>query len=239
MSLLKTYGFKQYLLFGLRELVYRYWIQLIVGSYSQGGEDLVVEKLIGKKKGYYVDVGANDPKRFNNTYRFYKRGWRGINIEPNYNLHLKLTNERPKDINLNLGIGTQERMIFFYQFNPDTISTFSESTAKKYKNMGFALVSRKSIKVVPLRNVFANYLKGKSIDFLSVDTEGFDMQVLQSNNWKKYLPKVVCIEISQRNLLKAESGRLDFEIKEYLISKGYTEYFNNGVNAIFVLTSLV
>ena len=53
-------------------------------SYSQEGEDMVLSRIFSdKNKGFYVDVGAHHPIRFSNTYKFYKLGWHGINIEPN------------------------------------------------------------------------------------------------------------------------------------------------------------
>ena len=53
-------------------------------SYAQEGEDLILYRMIYGKidKGFYVDVGAHHPKRFSNTYFFYRKGWRGINVEP-------------------------------------------------------------------------------------------------------------------------------------------------------------
>ena len=65
--------------------------RLFWGSYSQKGEDLFLSRMFPKHyEGFYVDVGANDPIRFNNTYKFYKRGWKGMNIEPDANNYKKL-----------------------------------------------------------------------------------------------------------------------------------------------------
>ncbi len=81
-----------------------YIISIFTNSFAQFGDDIIIEKLLGKRKGFYIDIGANHPDRFSNTKRFYVNGWRGINIEPNpisYNKFLK----RKKDVNLNIGIG--------------------------------------------------------------------------------------------------------------------------------------
>ena len=73
--------------------------------YSQEGEDILIERMIGKKKkGFYIDIGAHHPYRFSNTYYFYKQGWSGINIEPNVEHFRYFLKHRKRDINLNKGL---------------------------------------------------------------------------------------------------------------------------------------
>src|SRR3989344_293995 len=97
---IQFYGFSRSLKF-ITEEVYRLFIfKLLQNSYSQQGEDLIIDKLlVGKKKGFYVDVGAHDPVRFSNTKRFYDKGWSGINIDPNPWLIKKFQKQRDRDIN--------------------------------------------------------------------------------------------------------------------------------------------
>ena len=96
------------------------------GSFSQYGEDLVIDRLLGNPaKGLYVDVGANDPELFSNTKMFYERGWCGVNIEPNATNHARFVKQRPSDMNLNIGVGEFEGSMTFHIFEPDQISTFS------------------------------------------------------------------------------------------------------------------
>src|SRR3989338_1864430 len=91
------YGVRKSLLYAFQELIQRPLFGLVLKSYSQKGEDLFMDTYFQHKKdGFYVDVGANDPDRFNNTKKFYQKGWRGINIEPdthNYNKFLKRSEE--------------------------------------------------------------------------------------------------------------------------------------------------
>src|SRR3989344_9673220 len=80
---LRMYGPLVFIQFALREFYLLLWMRGVKNSYSQRGEDIVIDHLLKHKKiGFYIDVGANDPIRFSNTNRFYKRGWTGINIEP-------------------------------------------------------------------------------------------------------------------------------------------------------------
>ncbi|MHB9129364.1 MAG: FkbM family methyltransferase, partial [Candidatus Humimicrobiaceae bacterium] len=154
-------------------------------SYAQKGEDLVLDNFSGnKRRGFYVDVGANDPHRFSNTKRFYLRGWTGINIEPDVDNWQKLSSQRKRDINLNIGIGESESSLEFYKFIPHTLSTFSKEEADNYVGQGYKLEKVVLVEVKKLEDILAEYCKG-DIDFMSIDTEGFDMQVLKSNNWNR------------------------------------------------------
>ena len=222
---LRMYGPFVFIQFALREFYLLLWMQGVKNSYSQRGEDIVIDHLLKHKKiGFYIDVGANDPIRFSNTNRFYKRGWYGINIEPDPICFEKIRSARSKDVNLNIGIGTSHKKFYFYKFFPDTLSTFSKDAAKNYIQKGFELVNKIKIEVRKLSDIIDTYCRNTPIDFISIDTEGYDLVVLKSNDWKRFRPKLVCIEAGLKNS----------EVTEYLQKNGYNEVFNNGLNKIFV-----
>ena len=230
------YGPVQFLKFLLRELEYRVISQVAHGSFSQGDEDLIIDKYFNfKDKGFYVDIGANDPVRFNNTYRFYKKGWCGINVEPEEKNFRKLKRLRPADINLCFGVGTQ-KIKTFYQFLPSTLSTFSSKEAKRYKDLGFKMLGQRKIALKKLSSIIGQYTKGKEIDYMSIDTEGSDLDVLMSNNWSRLRPKLICIEVGERELKRAKWKKTNEKVSKYLKALGYKELYNNKVNAIFVLS---
>ncbi len=105
----------------------KYSFLTIFGSYSQHREDMLIDSLLkNKKNGFYVDVGANNPIGFNNTKRFYDKGWSGINIEPNIRGYKLFLEQRKRDINLNIGISKKEGNLTFYEMEPDMLSTFSK-----------------------------------------------------------------------------------------------------------------
>lgn len=200
--------------------------KIFFNSYSQLGEDLVINKILrGKKNFFYVDVGANDPDRFSNTKYYYLRGGHGINIEPNVINFKKFVKSRKRDINLNIGISDKNNTLKFYEFKPSTLSTFSKKDSDENIKNGYDLIGCEDILVMKLSDVFDKYLKGNSIDFLSVDTEGFDIKVLMSNDWKKYRPSVICVENTHIN---------DSLIEKYLTSAGYIKKFSNKINSIYV-----
>lgn len=197
--------------------------RILQNSYSQWGEDIVIDNLLGKKvRGFYVDVGAYDPTRFSNTKRFYLRRWRGINIEPDAERVKKFHKERFRDVNLNIGIADRRGMLNFYRFDPPTLSTFSQTSAKDYQEQGYKLLETKKVPVHKLADILKKYAKGQKIDFFSIDTEGLDMEVLKSNNWKRFKPKVICIE--------GGSGA-----EKFLSSLGYKKVSQTPTNSIFVL----
>ncbi len=229
---LKIYGIRTFFSYLIMETLYRIWTNFFLGSYSQQGEDLFMEKLLKKEKGFYVDVGANDPDRFNNTRLFYKKGWSGINVEPDPNLFAKLSRKRKRDINLNIGIGEERSDILFYKFIPHTLSTFSKEEADKYVRQGFRLVESKKVSVERLEDVLAKVPRATDIDFISIDTEGYDIHVLRSNDWKRFRPKLICIE-SVAHTIGGEDNKKKDEHEEYLKSVGYKKIFENGLNSIY------
>jgi FkbM family methyltransferase len=166
-------------------------------SHSQEGEDLIIERFFGDRNtGFYVDVGAHHPWRFSNTYLFYKKGWRGINIDPRPGIMEEFAKERPGDINVEGAIGEKEEMRTFYIFNEPALSTFSEEEAKKKDGLdGYKIVDKKELKTRKLGSVLDQFMPPDArIDFLSIDVEGLDLEVMRSNNWHKYAPTLVVME---------------------------------------------
>ncbi len=198
----------------------------VAGSFSQYGEDLVIDAMLGSPAhGVFVDVGANDPSELSNTRRFYDRGWRGINIEPDTEQFAAFERLRPCDVNLNIGIAESAGEMTFYRMDPSTLSTFDlEASIDNLAHPGSRLAAEVPVPVRPLAAVLDEYLDGRPIDLLSVDTEGLDLTVLQSNDWQRYRPRVVLVEIAWR-------GKL---IAEYLSAQRYLFIWSNGVNGVFV-----
>ncbi len=192
-------------------------------SYSQDGEDMILKALFEQKKGYkgfFVDVGAHHPVRFSNTKFFYDRGWRGINIEPTPNAIKAFRLFRKRDTNLNIGIGPEKGQLTFYCFNEPALNSFSKEVSEKIHNSGgkYKIIKELPIEVLPLSEVFDTYLpQGKVIDFISIDVEGLDYQVLLSNNWDKYQPEVILVE---ENVNVDEINKSP--IYQFLKSKGYS-----------------
>lgn len=224
---MKIYGFRKFMLYAYKETMRFILRKLLLGSYSQDGEDLIVEGVLKRlkvRKGIIVDIGANDGLRFNNTYRFSKKGWKCVNVEPNPVLFDILRRTRRDDININAGIARDKGVMTFYRIFPETLGTFSGEQARASIKDGFKLIGEISVDVGSLEDVFQRYSEGEGIAFLSVDTEGFDLQVLESNNWAKYRPAVLCIEKGS-----------DPAVLKLMEKSGYDKISETHINTIFIL----
>ena len=115
-------------------------------SYAQNFEDLMLWRALKHvKKGFYIDVGANDPNIFSITKAFYELGWHGVNIEPSSNWFEMLEKERPRDINLHIAAGEKREELFLYEI-PDTgLSTLQKSIADKYKSKQGIKINKKKV----------------------------------------------------------------------------------------------
>jgi len=225
------YDISKLIRFGLSELYAMLYLQPIKKSFSQKGEDLLIEKFLHGFKGMYVDVGANDPHRFSNTKRFYLKGEKGINIEPNPINYKRFITEREKDINLNYGIGKTKRKMTFYVMFPDTLSTCSRCVRDQLVAQGYVNEKQLTISIMPLSIILKKYCQGKHISFFSIDTEGYDLEVLESNNWKKFRPKIICIESSN----KQENKKIaDKKNKLFLKKQGYISIAHTEINDIYI-----
>ncbi len=188
-------------------------------SYSQEGEDMILRRLFEKKKtGFYVDVGAHHPRRFSNTYYFYRLGWNGINIDAMPGSMTRFRRFRRRDINLEIPISNEGAVLTYYEFNEPALNSFSRelSIGRQNKNDGYFIQREARLQTFTLGEILDKYLPmNTSIDFLSVDVEGFDFEVLKSNEWDKYRPTVVLVEILGSNWLDVESNEIVRYLKQY------------------------
>ena len=169
-------------------------------SYSMDKEDLVIEEYFkNKNKGVYIDVGCYHPLQRNNTMLLYQKGWRGINIDIS-DFSIKLFKFlRPDDLNLNVAVSNKEGEIdMFFQKKLSQLSTIKENSAKKAFQgniLNQKILSRKLTSILD-----EGKYKDQKIDFLNVDAEGADFEVLQSLDFNKYSPELICIEVIEKDL---------------------------------------
>lgn len=177
--------------------------QLLLGydsyapSFSSAGEDMVLRHLLGSDKlnGFYVDVGAFHPTLFSNTYFFYLNGWSGINIEARPGSKALFDKVRPRDVNLEVGISRQRGALTYYFIGENSpMNSFSPEFLNQIQMLEH-VKSEISIATVMLAEVLESHLpKGQAIDFLNVDVEGHDLEVLGSNDWERFRPRIVVVE---------------------------------------------
>lgn len=218
---------------GNRHLSYFY--KYLNRSFSQEGEDLILRRVFkNRREGFYVDIGAHHPFRFSNTYYFYEIGWRGINIDPApYSMRL-FRRFRERDINLEVAVGKDRGKKRYFVFNEPALNTFDENLARSRDGVeGFKIIDIVEIEVFTLKEILDNYLPLETkIDFMNVDVEGMDLEVLQSNDWSKYKPYVVLVEILNKDSIDEV---LKDPIYSFMYENGY-KLFAKTFNTCFFIS---
>lgn len=205
-------------------------------SFSQEAEDLTLQELgqWGKvTAGLYVDVGAHHPWRFSNTAIYYLRGWRGINIDPTPGVMELFQKMRPTDTNLELAISTDECERTFYIYNESALNGIDCDRSEELAGTGMKLMRSIPVNTVPLVKVLQQHIKElPRSNFLSVDAEGHDLEVLQSNDWERYPFAWVLTECEGRDV----ASTLKSNTYHYLCDLGYVLRAKTGRTAIFSRT---
>ena len=208
--------------------LYSFLISKTQDFYSQTGEDELLRKYLPEAIGSFVDVGAGQPVRGSNTYYFYKQGWSGTLIDPvRFNLRLtKLFRKRDKFIQ-NI-VSSNNTPLKFYEFYPAEYSTIEKNVAESLVNRGIKLKSEIDLKPITLAALNLS-CEPTDATLLSVDVEGHDLEVLQSNNWSDFKPRVICVEENIQRI--KHSGT---KISNYLVAYGYKFVESTDISSIYV-----
>jgi FkbM family methyltransferase len=200
-------------------------------NYSQTGEDAIIRSLLDETQpGVYVDVGCNHPIHWSNTLSLYLHGWRGVNIDANPSLIKKFKATRTRDIAVCAAISDQEGEVVFHEFEDDLVSTVSEAVLpewqSKWKKRGERIVKTRT-----LNSVLAETLQQEtSIDLLSVDVEGHDLNVLKSIDLDVYRPKLIIVEMHKLDLHRTAEN----SITGYLENQDFLQIGYDTLNGYFV-----
>ena len=201
---------------------------------SQFGEEKLIMKHFKKNfKGRFVDIGCFHPTRNNNTYKMYRNGWKGINIDLNQ-LSIDLFKlARPNDINICTAISDKNSKTDLYFINElDTKNTIEKNHTKLLKKNFFINMSdlqMKKIRTQKLENILAKH-KYFDIDFMNIDIEGHELKVLKTIDFNKFKIKVICVEIINHNKTSQSNNKKIFNL---LKNKGYILKDKVSVNHIF------
>jgi FkbM family methyltransferase len=168
-------------------------------SFAQFGEDLVINSLrlmIGIDKPTYLDIGAYEPIRSNNTYLFYRLGGRGVLVEPNVSLTSKLRRKRPGDTVLAVGIGVDDTPAAdYYVLSEPELNTFDKEQAERLtRETTIKIEQVVKMPLLSINRVIAEHFGGAAPDILSIDIESMDYAVLKTLDFKRFRPKVICAE---------------------------------------------
>ena len=181
-------------------------------SYSISNVDLIVDRLFSKiKKGVYIDVGCNHPIKYNNTYLLYQKGWNGINIDLDKTSINEFNIMRKNDYNVQELVGSidgEEKEIYYYH-ERSAINTVSEDLAEKRQTKPREIIKKKtkSLNQIIKDSPFEN----KKIDFMSIDIENHEYEVLKNFNFLKYKIDVIVTEYTDMSQEKLEIHKQSLE----------------------------
>lgn len=199
-------------------------------SYAQNAEDVLIRRVFpDRETGFYIDVGANHPLIDSVTHYFYTKGWRGINIEPIGPLYRKLVAERPRDINIEVGVSDEVGDLTFYEAPEyDGWSTFSSEHAAQHRSKGVEFFER-PILITTLARICEEHA-ADVIDFLKIDVEGFERNVLAGADFRRFRPVLILVESTEPN--SRISSHQPWE--SLLIDADYSFATSDGLNRYYV-----
>jgi FkbM family methyltransferase len=204
-------------------------------SFAQYGEDIIVSSIFalrGISTPSYIDVGAHHPFYLSNTALLSQRGSRGINVEPNPEHLASFVRHRPKDTNLNIGIGSKRSTETYYCFEDSTLNTFSAHDAATFEAQGHKSMSKLKLDILPILEIVMRHSKGLFPDFLSIDVEGMEIAILSSIEFDHCYPKVICVETATYS--GTGDGEKRRDVMQLLEDNDYILYADTNLNSIYV-----
>src|SRR3982074_3325037 len=200
-------------------------------SYAQNHEDVLLDRAFPRgKPGFYIDIGANEPVRNSVTKHFYELGWHGINLEPGAPPFELLAAERERDVNLNVAVSDTEGELTLYELPPDLSggSTLSKANVARHREAGPPAAER-PVPTLPLAQLCERHAAA-TIDFLSIDVEGHEREVLAGGDWEKWRPRIVVGEATEPTTTIPSHEKWE----GILLEAGYDFATFDGLNRYYV-----
>ncbi|MEE7625934.1 FkbM family methyltransferase [Methylobacter sp. Wu8] len=208
-------------------------------SYAQNGEDVILKRVFGDKKtGCYIDIGASHPENLSVTKYFYDMGWRGINVDPLKNSMELFSQSRPDELNLNVAIDIEKGFLDFYEITDyPELSTFSAEAAASLLEAGHKVICY-PVERITGNELFEKYVESP-VDFLKIDVEGRERDVIRSIDFHRYRPKVLVIEATIPNSIFPGWDNFEsiFNFGEWepiLLNSGYILAYFDGLNRFYI-----
>lgn len=198
-------------------------------SYAQNQEDVVLMRALASvSEGFYVDVGAQDPRVDSVTCAFHERGWSGLNVEPVPYWHSRLEAERPRDLNVRAACGARAGVLRLYEIVGTGLSTADSRRADAYAAQGHEV---RAFDAPAIRlDALLEQAAPPQIHFLKIDAEGAEPEVLRGIDLTFWRPWVVVVEATVPNSPEANCD--DWE--SLLTGAGYRLVNFDGLNRFYL-----
>ena len=198
-------------------------------SYAQNLEDVMLWRALKHvEKGFYIDVGANDPSTDSVTKAFYERGWHGINIEPLPSHHADLQKERPRDINLQYAAGRSRGEIKLWECDVRGWATADATVIAYHQEAGHEGIFH-TVPVLPLSEICTGNVRGE-VHFLKIDVEGLEKSVIEGMDFSCCRPWILVVESTNPNTTE----EVHFKWENIVQSEEYTFAYSDGLNRFYV-----
>ncbi len=239
-GLIRSYA--RWSLKGTRVLEHAAGLRTSRRSHSQFGEDLIIQSYYDRlkyernialdpKQGVIVDIGCFRPIAFSNSYFFYKKGFSCINIDATPGSKAIFDRTRARDTNIEAAIGREDGTGTFYVFGaPSVWNTMDAEAAARATETTRITPKTHVVQIRRVETILDAHLKNRKLEMLLIDAEGFDLQVIQSNNFDKYRPRVVLFEVGSLSLSDLPSD----PIVEHMQALEYSLYSWIAPNLMFV-----
>jgi len=209
--------------------------------YGQNGEDIIVFNLLKILKPIsnvvYLDIGAGDPKFLSNTYLLYKMGAQGYCIDANRRLYKKYKKIRPRDCFINYYMGKTDESVNFHIMSMKELSTANEESLNYLMGNGFKTLRIDAVKAMDIRTLCVNFLSNIEVDFISIDVEGDEMEILTDIMHSPLSPSIICVEAVD---FKTGYNSSDvYKIKQLMEENGFMLFMNTLVNLIFIKSDML
>jgi FkbM family methyltransferase len=203
-------------------------------SYTQNMEDYHLSlAFAGQKTGTYIDIGAGHPVADNVSFWFYERGWQGIVVEPQPELAALYARLRPRDLVIQGLVGRSDGEADFHLVERlHGFSTTVQQHAEKAKAFGvdYRTLRLPVTTLAKIGEELGEQLGGKPIDFLKIDVEGAEADVLFGGDWQRVRPKVLVIEA-----VAPGSGEPAWqEWEPFLLARNYRFVLFDTLNRFYV-----
>ena len=206
-----------------------------MASYSQSGEDRIIDYFIGTtglQNATYLDIGSSHPVWGNNTYLLYRRGLRGVCVDPSPGLADLYKIHRSDDVFIpNAVIAGEEGDATMHLFGVSAINTVNDDNAKQFAGFGFEIKGSCRVGATNLE-LLCSQIGGNGPDIICIDIEGLDLAVLTHADFTRWRPKVICVEVVY--YLPNKEPAIDKRFEQILGRNGYFKYADTYINQIFV-----
>ncbi len=191
-------------------------------------EDLIAVRLLDShlRTGFYVDVGCHDPVKLSNTLTLHAAGWRGINIDANPAAVERMRRHRPGDVAVCALVGRPGEDRELVVFGDEALSSADPGFVDRWAQSA-EVVRRVAVRSRSLTDILHEHSAPAELDFLNIDVEGMELEVLESLDLERFRPRLIALEIHGLDAGHPASS----PVIRFLSAKGYRLRAYNGLTA--------